>query len=119
MMNDQRDCDCPLECELANYLYSINTYSLNTWYYVVLIFDYTAGAQRLYVNGVLQAEQTGITYAASGSNNYLFIGQQNPGVDNTGMFAGKIGHFHVYGGKALTQAEIRKNFNSLRGRYGV
>jgi hypothetical protein len=102
-----------------NYLYSLTTYSLNTWYYVVLVFDYTTTGQYLYVNGVLQASQTGITYSSSGTNNYLFLGQTNPGADNTGMFQGRISNFQVYGNKALSQEEILQNFNALRGRFGV
>jgi hypothetical protein len=101
-----------------NYLYS-TTYTLNTWYYVVLVFDYSAGAQRLYVNGVLQDSQTGISYSSSGSNNYMFLGQSNPGADNMGMFAGNISNFHIYGNKALTAAEIQQNFNATRSRYSI
>jgi hypothetical protein len=102
-----------------NYLYSTNTYSLNTWYYVVLVFDYAAGAQRFYVNAELQDSQTGISYSSSGIDNYIFLGQTNPGADNTGMFTGRISNFHVYGNKALSAAEIAQNFNALRGRYGI
>ena len=102
-----------------NVLASISTYTLNIWYYVVLVFDYSAGAQRLYVNGVLQDSQTGINYDSSGVDNYLFLGQQNPGADNSGMFAGNISNFHVYGNKALTTQEIQQNFNALRSRYGI
>jgi len=101
------------------YLYSISTYTLNTWYYVVLVFDYSAGAQLLYVNGDLQDSQTGISYSASGGDNYIFLGQSNPGADNTGMFAGNISYFHIYGNKALSAAEVLQNFNDLRGRYGI
>ena len=101
-----------------NYLYS-TTYTLNTWYYVVLVFDYSAGAQKLYVNGVLQDSQTGISYSSSGSNNYMFLGQSNPGADNTGMFAGNISNFHIYGNKALTAAEVLQNYNALKGRFGL
>jgi hypothetical protein len=102
-----------------NYLYSTSTYTLNTWYYVVLVFDYSAGAQRLYVNGVLQDSQTGISYSSSGSNNYMFLGQSNPGVDNTGMFAGNISNFHIYGNKALSATEVSQNFNALRSRFSI
>jgi hypothetical protein len=102
-----------------NYLYSISTYTLNIWYYVVLVFDYSAGAQLFYVNGVLQDSQTGINYSASGSNNYIFLGQSNPGADNTGMFAGNIANFHTYGNKALSAAEVLQNFYAFRGRFGL
>jgi hypothetical protein len=83
------------------------------------VFDYTTTGQYLYVNGVLQASQTGITYSSSETNNYLFLGQTNPGADNTGMFQGRISNFQVYGNKALSQEEILQNFNALRGRFNV
>lgn len=105
------------------YLYSIDSFSLNQWYYVVLVWKYSATSsergQFFYVNGILQSSQTNITYSSSGVDNYLFLGQTNPGADNTGMFSGKIAHFHVYGNKALTADEIKQNFNALRGRFGL
>lgn len=102
-----------------NYLFSTTTYSLSTWYHLALVFDYAATAQRFYVNGVLQDSQSGITYSSSESDNYLFLGQSNPGADNTGNFAGRMAYFSVYGGKALTDAEVQRNFNAMRGRFGV
>lgn len=107
----------------ANFLDSINSYTNGKWYYVCLVYSYNAtqanAFQRLYVNGVLQAEQTNIAYSGSGGNNYLFFGQQNPGVDNRGMFAGDFGPIQIYTNKALSQAEIRQNFNALRSRFGI
>jgi hypothetical protein len=106
-----------------NYLNALSTYTNGVWYYLSLVFSYNAtqanAFQRFYVNGVLQAEQTNITYSSSGVNNFIFFGQQNPGADNTGMFAGSYGSIQIYTGKALTQAEILQNFNTLRGRYGI
>ena len=102
-----------------NYLNSASNYSLNTWYYLVLVFDYTARTQRFYVNGMLQSSQSNISYNASGSNNYMFLGQANPGTDNTGMFSGRIAIFQIYGNKALTDAEITQNFNATKIRFGL
>ena len=100
-----------------------STYTNDVWYYFCMIFYYdatTANAyQRLYVNGIQQAEQTNITYGASGSDNFIFFGQQNPGADNTGMFTGSFGPIQIYTNKALSQAEIRQNFNALRSRFGI
>lgn len=105
-----------------NYLFS-STYTIGVWYYVCLVFNYdpvTANAfQRLYVNGDLTAEQTGITYSSSGVDNFLFFGQANPGADNTGFYTGSIGAVQVYSGRALTQEQIRQNFDAYRTRYGV
>jgi hypothetical protein len=98
------------------------TYTLNTWYYVSLVFNYSATGtdryQRLYVNGQPVAEQYNITYSASNVNNYLFFGQSNPGADNTGYYAGAYGAVQVYN-KALTNQEIKQNFEATRGRYGI
>ena len=101
-----------------NRLYS-STYSLNTWYNLVLVVNYTTSGQYFYVNGNLTDSQTGITYGASGASNYLFFGQQNPGADNCGMFSGKIGDIKIYTNKALSAAEIAQNFNATRRIYGI
>jgi hypothetical protein len=99
--------------------YIVSAYNLSTWYYLTLVFDYAAGAQYFYVNGVSAGSNTGITYGSSGTSNYLFLGQANPGANNTGMFTGRIGAFHTYTNKALTAAEVLQNFNALRTRYGL
>jgi hypothetical protein len=106
-----------------SYLNANNTYTNGTWYYVCLIFYYEATQanryQRLYVNGILEAEQTDITYSSRGADNFIFFGQQNPGADNTGMFAGDYGPIQIYTNKALSAAEIQQNFNAHRERYGI
>ena len=95
-----------------------NTYTINNWYQLVLVFDYANASQNFYVNGVLQGSTNGIAYAASGSDNYIFLGQSNPGADNTGMFRGKVAAFQVYQNRALTAIEVLQNFNSTKGRFG-
>lgn len=106
-----------------NYLNALSTYTNGVWYYLSLVFSYNStqanAFQRFYVNGELQAEQTNIAYSASGGNNFLFFGQQNPGADGTGMFNGSYGPIQIYTGKALTENEIRKNFNATRKRFGI
>jgi hypothetical protein len=99
-----------------NYLTS-QVFNIGVWYYVVLTFDYTAGTQNLYVDGNLVASQSGIASASSGSDNYWFIGQTNPGADNSGNLVGNIGAIHYYGNKALTGSEVVRNYNALQKRY--
>lgn len=103
-----------------NYMYSA-PFELNKWYYVVLVWKYSEidneRGQFFYVDSELQNSQTGIVYNSSNNNNYIFLGQENPGADNRGMFGGKIGNFHIYGNKALTQKEILHNYNVLKHRY--
>ena len=100
-----------------NYLYS-STFTQGNWYQVVLVFNYQNSSQTLYVNGTSVASQGSISYGASGYNNYLFLGQANPGADNTGHFGGKYGIFRIYN-KALTTSEIQQNFNINRTRYNI
>lgn len=100
-----------------NYIFS-NNFTQGTWYQVVLTWNYPSRTQSLYVNGVLNAAQGGITYASSNVDNFLFLGQQNPGADNTGMFGGRYGIFRIYN-RALTANEIQQNFNANRSRYGI
>ena len=101
-----------------------NTYTNNVWYYVCLVFNYDATQAnrflRLYVNGVLEAEQTNITYSSSGSNNFLFFGNAIPGAaGDVGAFTCQYGPIHCYRNKALSQAEILHNFYATRGRFGI
>jgi len=100
-----------------NYLDS-TTYTQNNWYNLVLVFDYSNSAQYFYVNGSLVDSQTGITYNSSNSNNYMFLGQQNPGADNYGMYSGRYGQFLIYN-RALSSSEILTNFNGIKSRYGL
>jgi hypothetical protein len=93
-------------------------YTLNVWYYVVLVWNAQQSTQSLYVNGTVQGTQSGITYSASNTNNFLFFGQNNPGADNSGMFSGKYSQIQTYN-RALTQKEIQQNYQALRGRYGI
>jgi hypothetical protein len=103
-----------------NNILTSSTYTLNTWYNVVLVFDYAAGGQYLYVNGVLVDSQTAITYTSSGaSGNYIFIGEENPGAGSYGYWPGKIASVKIYSGKALSASEVSQNFNALRGRFGL
>ena len=100
-----------------NYLLSSSTFTLNKWYYVVLTYSYTNLTEKLYINGVLE-DSDFANYASSTVDNYHFLGQQNPGADNTGMFTGKIGSFQIYTDKELTENEILTNYNAMKSKYG-
>ena len=66
----------------------------------------------MYVDGILDSNVPNST-----------SGNQNP-VDMIGSswaskFLGSIDNLSIYNGRALTVAEVRQNFNALRGRYGI
>ena len=96
-----------------------STYTINTWYYLTLVWNYSATdserGQFFYVNGSLVGSQTNIIF--NGGPNHLFLGQANPGANNTGYFYGDIGPFHLYTLKALTAAEVLQNFNAMKNRF--
>lgn len=99
-----------------NYLNS-QVFTIGTWYYLTLVFDYPNSTQNFYVDGNLVASQSGISSGSSGTDNYIFIGQTNPGADNSGNLVGNIGATHYYGNKALTGSEVVRNYNALQKRY--
>ncbi len=101
-----------------NYLFSQQNYTLNRYYYVVLVFDAQNQTQKLYVNGVLQDSQNGVGYSSSGVDNTFFIAKGNPGADNEGNLNGKIGEIQIYT-KPLTIAEVQQNFNASKARFGL
>ncbi len=107
-----------------NSILQSDTYNLNQWYYLVLVFEYASSksdrGQFFYVNGELVGSQTNINYSASGSTagNFMFLGQANPGSNNYGMFTGKYSNFHIYN-KALTETEVKQNYNAHKGRFGL
>jgi len=86
-------------------IYSANSVTLNTWYYVVGTFDGTTA--NLYVNGALVASGTVTTYQAQTSNP-LEIGQSEPG-DNL-YFPGRLEEAAVYG-TALTATRVQHHYS--------
>jgi hypothetical protein len=104
-----------------NSRHATSGYTNNTWYYVSLVWNYSATAsergQFFYVNGSLVGSKTSISF--SGGPFHLFLGQANPGADNAGSLDGDIGPLHLYTNKALTASEVLQNFNATRHRFGI
>ena len=94
-----------------NYLYSTTPFNQGQWYQVVLIWDFANATQSLYIDGVLNDSQSGVSYLSSGVDNNIFFGQQNPGADNTGDFRGEYGIIRLYN-TALTSSQVLNNFNT-------
>jgi len=88
--------------------------SLNAWTHVAVA--YMGGTVSIYFNGVSQSltgTTTGYNITNSGA---LLIGNYSAGTGYN--FNGKISSVKVYK-RALIAAEVKQNFNALRGRYGV
>lgn len=85
----------------------------NTWYHIVATNDSTnsASGAKIYLNGELKGSQepaialNGNVYFGSDRTVSLF--------SNSTISIGKIYN------RALTAAEVRQNFNAIRGRYGL
>lgn len=102
---------------ITNLSTTTSTYMNTTnWYQVVA--TYTSGSRLLYINGVLvnSDSQTGsITTNANGMSIGVYGGFNG---SRGYYYNGNIACVRVYN-RVLTAAEVRQNFNALRGRFGV
>ena len=95
----------------ANYIYK-----LNTWYNLVGVWSSNVRVN-LYTNGVLTNGTRGGSTRPSviNGNTNLFVGSR------AGMsypFSGNINSVQIYN-RALSESEIKQNFEATRDRYGV
>ena len=91
---------------------------INTSSWAHVVGTYTSGSRRLYINGNLVSSdaQTG---TISTNTNGISIGAYGGYNGGRGYYYnGEIGIVRVYN-KALSAAEVRQNFEAMRGRYGV
>ena len=103
----------------TNYVSNFNNLvTTNQWYMLTLIFDGTQGSNndrlKIHLNGesnnILNNYDTIPTTFTNASDNF-FIGE---GV-STDM-AGEISNVQIYN-KALSAAEVKQNYNALKGRF--
>ena len=80
------------------------------WHYYVVVNDASSNA-KLYYDGELLGTAT---YRNASANTNLTIG----GNTDTYQWNGSISNFQLHN-KVLTVAEIQKNYNALKGRYGL
>ena len=92
---------------------SATSLSQNTWYFGAVSFNSSTG-WKLYINGRLEATSSNTT-TVSGTGVSVLIGAYDVGQN---LFNGKIAQVLVYD-RALTDTEIRQNYEVLRGRYGI
>lgn len=93
------------------------TVTNNVWTNVAVTYNYSTYTASFYYNGVLSTSKTNnaiVEKASTGQN--LLIGTTR-GATNF-FFPGSIANVMAYN-RVLTQAEIIRNYEALRGRYGV
>lgn len=88
--------------------------STNTWYNITYALNNTSFLKQIYINTVLDNDQTGGAYIGTGNNTRIFGRVLSFG--NT--FDGDVGLCNFYN-RVLTESEIQQNFEALRGRYGI
>lgn len=89
-----------------------NVISLNTWIHVAVTYDATN--VRFFINGAF-TNSGALTVGNSAGSISCNIGNRNE-LDRS--FAGRIASVALYA-RALSDAEVAKNFNAKRGRYGL
>ena len=98
--------------------YPAASLSHDTWYHVVGTND-GAGNMKFYLNGELVASDVLSWTSLTMDGGSWLIGGGNAFGGQSGLYGGgKIPLSRLYS-KALTAQEVQKNFNSLRGRFGV
>jgi hypothetical protein len=87
----------------------VQTITTNTWYNVVFMFD-TDNRQKIYVNGVLDAQGSPLGFTFSGATAPISIGVYAT------YFQGLIPMCRVYN-KALTSSEVLTNYQAMLPRF--
>jgi hypothetical protein len=85
----------------------------NQWNNIVATYD--GSQKKIYVNGSLSATQNATGTVTQNTSGPAYIGRHG---SNGYPFNGNISKTQVYD-RALTEAEIKQNFNALRGRYNL
>ena len=90
--------------------------TVNTWYHVAVVWNYTSKSATFYVNGVAKTTQTDATIVEKTSDSTsMKIGAiRTPAA---GFFPGRIGGVQVYN-RQLSASEILTNYNADAVRYG-
>jgi hypothetical protein len=100
-------------------------FSANQWYNLVI--THVSGSTPIpYLNGVVQTNWTMTSGSASNplvANTYktTISGDAErpaPESNRAATFNGRMSNVSIYN-RALTAAEVRQNFNALRGRFGI
>jgi hypothetical protein len=93
--------------------FSAGSATLNAWNNISYTYVKSSGLASIYKNGALQGSGTISSFI--GTTNIL-IGRWATTIPN--YFVGNGSNYKIYN-RALTAAEVRQNFNALRGRYGI
>jgi len=97
---------------------SSTTMATNTWYYVTGVYNSATKILSIYINGNFEASSTALVGdPPTTGTQYTTLGAGD-GLTAANRLTGNIALGSIYN-RALSAAEIRQNFNALRGRFGI
>ena len=95
--------------------------NINTWYNLTVSYNGSTGTYDMYVNGILDTSSNTSSPTAGSGVSWLaytsipIIGSwYNGGFD----YSGKVSNVKVYN-RALSSDEVLRNYNALKGRFGL
>jgi hypothetical protein len=108
-------------------LIGTNKYNDGNWHYIGWTFSVANQKIVMYADGEVDRTFTGngsMSALGAGVKRYGLIGDGSEagsvnGGQNSIYYQGTIASIQFYNSKALTAAEVRQNFESMRGRYGI
>lgn len=98
---------------------TIYVHNQNQWYHYCFTFDKTSSSNNIkhYINGEnIYTRSVNITNAESNPGSRIWIGRYG---GSGYLFNGIVNNFAAWQNRILTQEEVQKNFEALRGRYGL
>lgn len=98
------------------------SFSVNTWYNIVLTYDVTSGNEKMYVNGTLIGTTNGTKANPGGTTLVLGRPDSPSGAayigGATGYFKGFVGFWRVWDG-AINQTQVTTFYNQRKSLYGL
>jgi len=109
LLNNNRTVSCRTSDTNGPVITSTNTLTVNTWYHIACVRDASTSGLYLYVNGILWASQTSITFSSINFSGTQFkIGNHASGGIGTTPFAMDEVKIYPY---ALTADEVKLDYN--------
>ena len=110
-------------CQYANGSTNVNVGWANPFVdnvpaHCTLVFDYASQTVTFYKNGIRYSSPGAITSATSIAATTAYVGTYQGDAGGTYSLKGELPVFKIYN-RALSEAEVIRNFNALRGRFGL
>jgi len=86
--------------------------------YIHLVYTYSSGSNKLYVDGVLQATGTALS-GATPSDSTLIIGAYSWGISSQTYYINAHQPVAKLYSETLTATEIKSNFNAYKNRFNI